>query len=272
MSCRLIVNADDFGLSRGVSEGILKAHRDGVLTSTTYMVNWPWSGELAVLLRDAPHLGVGVHLNLTAGPPVLPPAEVPSLVGKDGRFRKAAGHLLFGVRVDEVRREWAAQVQRFMDLTGRRPTHLDTHHYVHTIPRLAGALAAVARDFGIPAARAVRPGDFLAPPLPVREWVNRGLYAALAARSRPLMERSGLRVPGGTVLGPYSLQWLVRKIGALGAGTYELVCHPGYADAALRRLSSLQAEREQELAALVHPQVRAAVAAAGAELIHFGQL
>lgn len=270
--CRLIVNADDYGLSRGVSAGILKAHRAGILTSTTYMVNWPWSHESAPLLQDAPDLGVGLHLNLTAGPPVLPVAQVSSLVGPDGRFVQGARQLLFRARLREIRREWSAQVQRFIDLVGRSPTHLDTHHFVHTVPRLAAVLIAVALDLGIPAARAVRPGDFLRLPKPVREVAPSAFYAALALRSSALMDRSGLRVPGRAVLGPWDLGWLVRRVRALGAGTHELVVHPGYADDTVRRLSSFTTGRETELAALTHPDLRAAVQAAGAELIHFGAL
>lgn len=271
-NCRLIVNADDYGLSRGVSEGILRAHREGVLTSTTYMVNWPWSADFAPLLKGAPDLGVGVHLNVTAGPPVLPPAAVPSLVGTDGHFYKGVRHLLAQVDPAEVRREWSAQVQRFVDLVGRPPTHLDSHHYVHTIPRLATVLAAVARDFGIAAARAVRPGDFLTLPKPAREWAPSGLYALAALRSSPLLSHSGLKVPNRTVLGPWHWRTLVARLQMLGAGTFELVCHPGHADATLRRLSSFTAGREQELAAVTHPQVQALLREQGAELIHFGQL
>lgn len=270
--CRVIINADDFGLTPGVSAGIIRAHREGVLTSTTYMVNWPWSPAAAPLLRDAPNLGVGLHLNLTAGPPVLAPAAVPSLVGRGGRFVKGARHLLLRVRAEEVRREWAAQVQRFRDLTGRLPTHLDSHHYVHTIPRLAAALVAVARDFGIPAARAVRPGDFLRLPRPAGEAAASALYAALAVRSRPLLAGSGLKVPGGTLLGPWDREGLRRRLAGLGPGTWEVVVHPGQADADLRRLSRFTAGRETELAALVHPALRGALQAAGAELIHFGHL
>ena len=101
----LIVNADDFGLSPGVSRGILRAHWEGIVTSTTFMVNFPWAAEMAGLLRRAPRLGVGLHLNLTTGAPVLPPAEVPSLVGPDGRFGRSLVRLIDRMRPAEAERE-----------------------------------------------------------------------------------------------------------------------------------------------------------------------
>jgi len=123
----LIINADDFGLSPGVSSGIVRAHLDGILTSTSYMVNFPWSEELAPLLQQAPDLGVGVHLNLTTGSPVLPPQQVPSLVDEAGRFSKSLPRIQFRIKPDEALREWSAQVDKCSRLLGRLPTHLDTH-------------------------------------------------------------------------------------------------------------------------------------------------
>lgn len=268
---RLIVNADDFGLTPGVSRGILRAHGEGILTSTTFMVHWPWAPAEAARLQAAPRLGVGLHLTLTAGAPVLPAAEVPSLVGPDGRFRRGWWHAQFGARPAEVHREWSAQLRRFVDLVGRLPTHLDTHHYVHALPRLAAVLAEVARTHGIPAARALR-GNYDSA---VREW--RGplgvvMARAVLPRSNAVLERAGLATPDRGLVGNFDRAVLLAHLERLPAGVTELVCHPGYADEDLAPLSSLTAQREVELAALVDPAVRRAVAAAGIELITFGDL
>ncbi|HLN62643.1 MAG TPA: ChbG/HpnK family deacetylase, partial [Symbiobacteriaceae bacterium] len=126
----LIVNADDFGLSESVSRGIIAAHRQGILTSTTFMTNFPWAPEMAPMLAEAPSLGVGVHLNLTTGEPVLAPEQVPTLVDGRGRFVKSMLHLLTRVEMSQVRAEWSAQVEKGIQLLGRLPTHLDTHRYL----------------------------------------------------------------------------------------------------------------------------------------------
>lgn len=235
------------------------------------MVNWPWAPAAAAELAGVPRLGVGLHLTLTAGPPALPPEQVPSLVGPDGRFRRGIGHLLFRARPAEVRREWEAQVRRFLDLTGRPPTHLDTHHFVHSLPWLAGVLAQVARSAGIRRARMVK-GDFRAAARafvgPVLGWAIVGV----ARRGTAVLEQAGLRGPDHSLLGDYDRPLLLDWIRRLPPGVTELVCHPGYLDDDLRRLSSLQGEREAELAVLTDPAVKAAVAAAGVELIHYGDL
>ncbi|MCG0238049.1 MAG: ChbG/HpnK family deacetylase [Firmicutes bacterium] len=270
MRRRLIVNADDFGLSPAVSEGILKAHREGIVTSTTFMVNWPWSRECAALLAGAPRLGVGLHLNLTSGPPVLPPAAVPSLVGRDGRFVKSLWRLRYRVRPEEVRREWEAQIRRFVEYVGRLPTHLDSHHHVHGLPHLAGIVADLAVRYGIPAIRILRPGDLPRPG--VLDWPRHWLYRRYLAASSQILARSGLRSPNRLWLADFDRSRLLGWIREAPPGVTELVCHPGYVDATLRRLSGRIAPRQQELDDLTAPEVRQAVAEAGVELCHYGDL
>lgn len=120
----LIVNADDFGATRGINRGILEAHRHGVVTSASLMVTTPWRDEAAALARSAPALGVGLHADLT-----------PEGGAGDGE-----------ACVAELRR----QVEVFEALVGRPPTHLDAHHNVHRDPRLRGAFLDVARELGAP--------------------------------------------------------------------------------------------------------------------------
>jgi predicted glycoside hydrolase/deacetylase ChbG (UPF0249 family) len=125
----LIVNGDDFGASRGINRGILEAHRRGVLTSTSLMVNMPASEEAARLAREAPELSVGIHVNFTneGGPPVA-----------DLDDAAACGA------------ELERQLARFRALLGRMPTHLDSHHNVHRRPALAPVFVAAARRCGLP--------------------------------------------------------------------------------------------------------------------------
>ncbi|PYO36811.1 MAG: hypothetical protein DMD86_04090 [Candidatus Rokuibacteriota bacterium] len=120
----LIVNADDFGLTGGVSRGILEAHRTGIVTSTTVIVNRPIDPVLLEALR-ASGLGVGLHLNLTLGPPVSDPKRVPSLVDAEGKFIRDAREVAARASKDEARIELGTQIDVFRRLLGRFPTHLE---------------------------------------------------------------------------------------------------------------------------------------------------
>lgn len=268
---RLIINADDFGLSPGVSRGILRAYREGILTSTTFMVNFPWAGEMAGWLRDAPGLGVGLHLNLTTGAPVLPPSEVPSLVGPDGRFGRSLLRLLRRLQPAEAEAEWSAQVARFAALVGRLPTHLDTHRYLQAWPPLCGAMLRVARRYGVRAVRVLPPDVF--PPGTFPRWSPAGpLLGAALRRTTAMIRQSGLAAPDRTMAGDFDLPGLLARLDRVEDGVTELVTHPGEVDDLLRGLSSLQAQREVELAALTAPEARQRVEARGIRLIHFGDL
>jgi predicted glycoside hydrolase/deacetylase ChbG (UPF0249 family) len=269
----LIVNADDFGLSEGVSRGIIRAHREGILTSTTFMVNFPWAAEMVPLLNEAPDLGVGIHLNLTTGAPVLPPEQIPTVVSREGRFCKSLLHLVSRVDPGDALREWSAQVEKGIALLGRKPTHLDTHRYLQGIPRFAEVMIDVARRFGIPAVRCLHPGphlelgDVYRPWNPTRLLVNRSLK-----KSASMVMQSGLASPQATVAGDFDRATLLRRLGRLSEGVTELVSHPGLVDEQVRSLSSLREQREVELAALTDPEVQQQVAILGIALVSFAHL
>jgi chitin disaccharide deacetylase len=125
----LIVNGDDFGASRGINRGIIAAHHRGILTSTSLIVNAPWSEEAAALSRAIPDLSVGLHVNLDAEPRV-PVADL-----TDGAACRAKLY---------------AQFSRFRALMSRPPTHLDSHHNVHRTPRLLPHFLELARKYGLP--------------------------------------------------------------------------------------------------------------------------
>lgn len=269
MTRYLIVNADDFGLSPGVSRGIIQAHREGILTSTTFMVNFPWAGETAPLLQEAPGLGVGVHLNLTTGAPVLPPEQVPSLVGDSGEFVRSAWRVLTRIRPEEARREWAAQVEKGIALLGRTPTHLDTHRYLQAYPPLCEAMLSVAKEYGVRAVRILYP-DFV-PAGAFRRWSPMGFLVDRALRKSAQMTReSGLAYPDNIVAGDFDLNGLLQRLDRVGEGTTEIVSHPGENDGFLTRLTSLREHREVELAALTAPEARRRVEERGIRLVHFG--
>src|SRR5688572_29609901 len=129
---QLIVNSDDYGRTPEISRGIREAHLRGVVTSTTCMMNIPTTADdIAVARKETPELGLGVHLVLTMGNPISAPDTVRSITDENGQFFKyrALVEQLPRIRTDEVKREWRAQVEAFVKASGRKPTHLDSHHH-----------------------------------------------------------------------------------------------------------------------------------------------
>ena len=247
----LIVNADDFNLTEGVTRGVLYGHQHGIITSTTVMVNLPGLATSRDLVRQAPGLGLGLHVNLTLGAPVLGAGAVPSLVDAAGRFvrdRERVGDV--GV-LAEIRAEAAAQARRFEEVFGRHPTHIDTHYHMHRLPRVLDAVLDVASDLGLPV-RAVTPE----------------MAVGIRRRGLPAPDRMVGDVGPDAYWTPENLIGLMK---AAEDGVTELMCHPGYADEALS-ISTYRAQREGELRALCDPRVRAALTAAGLRLINYNEL
>jgi hypothetical protein len=243
----LIVNADDFGLTRGVSEGILSAYRHGIVSSATVLVTVDLDREQLRQAR-ACGLGLGLHVNFTLGKPLTGGR---SLVDGGGRFVRDPRRAADGADAREARAEVDAQIERFEKLVGRPPTHLDTHHHVGLYAPVREVVLEVARRRGL----AVRSQD---------------------AGSRTRARSAGLRTPDHFFgeSGPaayWSAARTLAHLRALPAGVSEFMCHPGWFDADLA-YSRYGRQREVELAGLGTPAARAAVAALNIELRHFGRL
>jgi predicted glycoside hydrolase/deacetylase ChbG (UPF0249 family) len=276
----LIVNADDLGRTAGINRGILEAHLKGIVTSSTVMVNYPEaSSGIAQMLKEAPMLGLGLHLNLTSGQPVCPVNEVPSLVDADGRFHapKTWGAAMVGFDSAEVERELRAQFARFVALAGKPPTHLDSHHHaVYTCPSGLRVLLALAAEYGLP----VRRPPFDESPA---ETAQNGLLASLdSARALAvagelhaiLAAHPAVRMPDrfvtsfydrGAILG----ELLVVMTTLPATGVTELMCHPGYPKGLD---STYRVKREDEIRWLTHPSVHEVVVTEGIRLVNFTTL
>ncbi len=148
MTRSIVVNADDLGRTVGINEGIFEAHERGLVTSATLMVNFPAAGDAAAELTRHARLGVGLHVTLTGATPALPLDEVPSLVDAEGRFPRKP-ELIERFEPAEVTAEIRRQLAIFVELTGRLPTHLDSHHHAHREPVVLDALVAVARAHSV---------------------------------------------------------------------------------------------------------------------------
>lgn len=243
----LIVNADDFGLTRGVSAGILAAHRHGIVTSTTVMITLDIDREQLAEARDC-GLGLGLHTNLTLGKPLT---RGRSLVDGKGAFVRDARRAAARAEARDVRAEVEAQVARFEKLVKRLPTHLDTHHHVGLHEPVREVVVDAARELGVP----VRSQD---------------------AGVRTRMRSAGLRTPDHFFgeSGPdayWSLARTLAHLRTLPAGTSEFMTHPGWCDAELS-YSRYGRQREVEMVGLGSPSVRGTAAALGITLCDFRAL
>lgn len=284
----LIVNADDFGLTPQVSQGILDAHRDGIVTSTTLLANGSAFDAAASMSRRAPQLGIGVHLNLTEGIPVSPVFEIPSLVDDLGRLYLTPAQLWAGiskreVSLSDIERELHAQVEKVLR-AGISPTHLDGHKHVHVLPGISAVVIRLAQQFGIRSVRCpVEERPNLArllryrqgAPTPViKQYLVGQAVSRFAHRFKEKLETAGLMCParfyGLSETGFLKLQAVQEILSRLPQGISELMCHPGYVDAELRGTGTrLLAQREVEIQALTAPRISKLVADQDIRLVSY---
>ena len=255
----LVVNADDFGFTRGVNEGIVYAHRNGVLTATTLMATGAAFDHAVALVRETPTLDIGCHLVLVGG------AGFPPTVAALARALA-----LRRIRVyDELR----AQMEKIFD-AGIRPSHLDTHKHTHLFPPVLDAVARLSREFDVPWVR--RPFDFPmnAGGVPLATRVASGAFGLLRGRFGRVLSQHGCRMTGHfagfRVTGRFDAAELARLIRRLPEGSTEFMCHPGFCTDELRAAyTRLKESRRQELDALVSPDVRAAIEESGVRLVNY---
>jgi len=282
---QVIVNADDLGLTPGVNRGIVEAHRKGIVTSTSVMITLPDApAGLELALTEAPNLGLGLHLTLTAGRPVLPAARVPSLVDDNGQFYPihAWPAAMETFDSDHLRAEIEAQFEEFTRRVGRKPDHLDAHHhaaYLH--PAALRAVCDLAVEHGLPIRSPMLDQPDAHSGVLVREMLCglrperlpallESLRAALDAGPRP-------RWPDTLVLDysterPTLAALLVTLTTLPDDSITEIMCHPGYADDPLRAVSTLIESREEELLHLTHAATRECVQSEGIKLVTFAAL
>lgn len=280
---RLIINADDFGMTAGINHAITEAHRRGAVTSATMMANGGAFAEAVQMAHASPALSVGAHIVLMNGTAVA--QRVPSLAGADRRLRPgfgsfAAAALAGGIAEADVMIEVKAQVER-LRAAGLAVTHLDTHKHAHVFPAVFRPLLRAAAELGIAAVRNPFEPEFSASltVLHTRAWKRflavRG-FALFAAEFRRQAQRCGIRLSDGTVAvagtARWRRPWIERLLRDLPDGNWELICHPAYPDEEFHRFSSAGEAGRVELEFLTSPWFREAIEAAGIELISYAQL
>ncbi|MEI9812423.1 MAG: ChbG/HpnK family deacetylase [Acidobacteriota bacterium] len=255
---RLVVNADDFGFTRDVNQGIVEAHRRGILTATTLMATGDAFDDAVRLAKETPTMDVGCHLVLVGQTPF--PMTVAELV---------PAVLLGRIRIYD---ELAKQVRRIMD-AGIAPTHLDTHKHTHLLPQVLDAVARVSEEFRISWVR--RPFDFRGQPGGIG-WKNSLMYVRRGGFARTLQShgcRSTDWFAGFRITGRYDAAMLAEILRALPEGSTELMCHPGVLGAELEQARTrLKKSRQDELAALTSTEVRTAITEAGIHLSRYAEL
>ena len=283
---RLIVNADDFGLTAGVNRAIVEGNRQGIVTSATLMANAQASAAAIELAKSQPGLKTGCHVVLIDGVPLA--ANLPSLTNGSTRFRSSLKQFAMAavrkqIAAEEIEREVAAQVRK-IQASGITLTHVDSHKHTHMFPHVLRPLLRAARACGI---RAVRN-----PFEPMRTWPSGMVLGTLglwlrsagvmafgmfAAEFHRAIKEQGMVSTDGTVgiavTGLLDQQKLLRILDALPEGTWELVCHPGYSDADLQSAGTrLTQSREVELAALTSETTKETLARRKIQLISYADL
>ena len=270
-SRRLIINADDYGLSRGVTTGIIEAAESGVVTSASMMVNLPGFNDAVARAQSRPSLSLGLHLNLTTGKPLT---AAPSLTRRtSGLFYPLplllARASLGRIKSSEVERECAAQLDRMIEV-GISPTHLDSHRHVHVHPALWPAVLRAATSRGVSNVRV--------PTEPLRinagDWKATLKKTGLLMFSRTLRGRAdysgtkhffGLSLQGGRSFAAR----LFALVPMLPEGTTELMTHPGYSDPGLSEHDGYTWQREEELRVLCSRELRDLLQRHEIELVSF---
>lgn len=254
---RLIIEADDFGISPGVNEGIRKALNSGLVKSTNVLINFPYATEALDLQASYPDISIGVHINLTCGYPISKISEVKSLVepstGKFYEYKDFNRRLIYGkIRLGELKREMEAQINKAFEL-GLRITHINSHHGIHSNPIIFALLLKVGAKRGINKLRATTR---------YYPYLSRGKRGNFLKRFLGRLEKIYSKLYNYKMVDYYLVlknknilnNWLY--LSGIPAGTSETSCHPGYVDDILKNFSEYTYEREEELDILVSENLK----------------
>jgi hopanoid biosynthesis associated protein HpnK len=283
---RLIVNADDFGLTSGVNRAIIEGNRSGIVTSATLMANAKGTDAAIDLAKAEPGLKTGCHVVLIDGVPLT--TNLPSLTEGSQRFRTSLKKFAIAairnqIAADEIQREVEAQIRKLQS-RGITLTHLDSHKHTHMFPHILRPMVRAAKACGI---RAIRN-----PFEPMRCWPTGMVFSSpglwlrsagvvtfqmFAAEFKRVLNEEGMISTDGTVgiavTGLFNQQKLLQTLEALPDGTWELVCHPGYSDSDLQTAGTrLTKSREIELSALTSTETKKALNRDQIELISYADL
>lgn len=286
---RLIVNADGFGFTAGINQGIFESAKSGIVTSTSCNVNFPYIDEVPKLLEVNPKISIGLHLNINVGKPVSLPTQVSSLVDSEGEFwgnnfqtRYFAGK----IKLSDVEKELEAQIQKLFRLTPNI-SHLDGHQNKHLLPGYFGIVLRLGEKYGIKRIRCHRRYMY------IKDLNNRKIKLMRYYLSHPLRifshsfarfqmaqaEQNGFKMADRLITPAYvdksfkyCLDTWVSIMRNLPDGVNEIYCHPGYSDDVLRKYAKYVDERESEIKIMTNPYLRKCIDEERITLISFNEV
>jgi predicted glycoside hydrolase/deacetylase ChbG (UPF0249 family) len=276
---RLIISADDFGLTHSINEGVLRAAREGVVTNINLIPTGLAADDAIATLKYDKIPEIGVHLALTETRPTANPRLISSLVDSDGLLpasRTAFLKRFLSGRIDtsHIRTELNSQMDKAAH-SGARITNLSTHEHLHMIPVLFRMVADIARERGVRFVRVLRK-ESLIPPLTLKKMVRSVVVAYFSPGMERMLKKSGLssadNFMGLLNSGQVSERVLLRMVGNVGDGVTELVTHPGFLDPEVLDRYRFHINCEEELYALTGPKVKKAIADNGITLCGYGSL
>ena len=282
MNKRLIVNADDFGLCKGVNRAIQRAHTEGILTSATIMAGADATDEALKIASQMPSLGVGIHLNLVEGPASCQDGRANMLINSEGELKFSPGKVaLMSMICPKTRRaikaELTAQIQCLLE-KGLKPTHFDSHKHVHTFPSIYPIVVKLAHQFGIKAIRwpsensVTRSSNW---PLPSKSGKTNAQIITTMARINRCQDKSLIKNDsfyGIAHTGKADDDFWQAVCSSAKEEVAEVMTHPGYTDGLDPAKTRLIEQRQIELESLCSEKRKCAVAEAKIELIHYGNL
>lgn len=279
---RLVVNADDFGLTEGTNRAIIDAHRTGIVTSTSLLANGGAFDQAVALAHTTPTLDIGVHLTLTEGMPVARNSK--GLTTQNGQLplsnQPVVRALLTGrLPREAIRREFEEQIQKAI-AAGIQPTHLDGHKYIHLLPGITAIVCDLARQYQIPAMRV--PHHIIDPYRRFARIPGVIILTALSQLAHRTVRRYGVHAPdhftGFVDTGHLKRSSLEHLLTRTYNGVTELVCHPAYPTPQLAELRSsgynwiADYEFDTETATVSDPDLRIQLEKAGWIFCHFGDI
>jgi predicted glycoside hydrolase/deacetylase ChbG (UPF0249 family) len=276
---RLIVSADDFGLARGINEGIKKAFLEGIVTSINVIPTGEAYREALLTLKEIRPTEIGAHLALTETAPVSKPDAVPTLVDGDGRFCK--NHREFFLRLiskkisrEDIYTELRSQMERLKE-TGLPVTSISGHEHIHMFPEILEIFLGIAREYRVPAIRCLR-GDSMAGHITLRKFFRKSVLVFLGKSMGLAIGKAGVLCAdnflGFLDSGSLREETLIGMLKALRDGTTELVTHPGLLGPEILDRRPFHQNCETDLAALVSRRVKKVIDDKGIKLIKFGDL
>ena len=271
---KIIINADDFGLTASVTRGVLKAHKCGIVSSTTVMVNRPYAQKALNLSKFYPKLGVGLHLVFNKDKPTLKSSKVKTLINENGYFHKDTFQFKEKISLSELKKEFINQVLTFKKFSGKLPDHIDCHHWGILYPPFFKIYIEVAEKFNIPVRTTFLKlsknedvenlvGNFH------QEIKNQDKLIEIYSKSRVKSTDNFVHNFFGGDLDINFFNFLIDNI---EEGTTEIMVHPGFNDTYLEFISSYSIERENELEILISSILKEKLIEKDIKIINFRKL